>query len=63
MMYGIYSQEGPRKDLRLQGALLRQDPDRPNNWLAQFDSTYLLEASGWHSFPKCDFASIEGEKQ
>ena len=48
---------GSLKGLR---ALVREDPDNPNNYLAQFDErgTTLDGKSlafGWHSFPKWSF--------
>jgi hypothetical protein len=50
--HGIYSQDGPDERLRLKGALLQRDPNNEDNYLCQFDPTYLKEAYGWHSFPR-----------
>ncbi len=71
MLHGIYSEFGPRKDLRTHGALLRQDPDNADKYLAQLDPHYVIvrgqlahckEAFGWHSFPKSHFTTITGEE-
>ena len=63
--HGVYSENGPRKDLRYMGALLMQDPEEKDNYIAQFDAMYLTEAFGWHSFPKRLFVNvkIKGEQE
>ena len=62
MLHGIYHEDGKRSDLRFKGALLRQDPENEDNYLAQFDPRHVPEAFGWHSFPKKNFVNIEGEE-
>ena len=62
MLHAIYSPEGPEKHLRNLGTLLRTDPDKPDNYLAQFDPLYLKEAFGWRSYPKTDFINLEGSE-
>lgn len=52
MFKGIYKTDGPDKHLVLKGALLREDPDDLNSYLAQFDDLCLKEAFGWHRFKK-----------
>ena len=59
MLHGVYSEYGPDERLRFKGAILRTDPDKPENYLAQFDSLYLPEAHGWHSFPKKLFVNLD----
>lgn len=59
MKRGIYSPNGPWVHLQNKGTLLRQDPDNPDNYLAQFNPRHLREAFGWHSFPKRDFINVE----
>ena len=58
MLHGVYHEDGPRKDLRFKGALLREDPDNANNYLAQFDTLWLKESHGWWSFPKNNFVNL-----
>ena len=62
MLHGMYKESGPDERLRFKGAILRTDPDKPENCLAQFDALYLPEAHGWHSFPKKLFANLEGKE-
>ena len=52
MLHGSYREDGPDKHLRFKGALLREDPENSDNYLAQFDPTHLKEAFGWHAFSK-----------
>jgi len=63
MLHGIYSHDGPDERLRFKGAILRQDPDDKDWYLAQFDPMYLEEAYGWHKFPKALFVNICGTEQ
>ena len=59
MLHGKYIQEGPDVHLRLKDAILREDPDNPDNYLAQFDVLWLKEAFNWHSFNKKLFVNLE----
>lgn len=61
MLHGIYHEDGHDERLRFKGALLQQDPDKEDHYIAQFDPLYLPEAYGWHSFPKKLFVNITGE--
>jgi hypothetical protein len=65
MMHGVYC--GPELRLKDLGALLLQDPDHEDGYLAQFDAMYtgfgqnlkrLKEAHGWHPFPKGLFMDV-----
>ena len=58
MKHGMYCGNGPYMKLRYKGAILRQDPETKENYLAQFDDKCLHEAFGWHSFPKDHFINI-----
>ena len=58
MLHGVYIEDGPDSMLRLKGALLRQDPDTTDGYLAQFDALYLFESHGWHKFPKKLFVNV-----
>lgn len=60
MLHGFYENSAPELRLRSLGALLRQDPDRPDHYVTQFDALHLPEAFGWHSLPKRHFTNIEG---
>lgn len=62
-MHGVYHEDGPRKDLHFKGALLQQDPETEDNYIAQFDALYLPEAYGWHSFFKRLFVNITGGEE
>lgn len=59
MLIGIYKQKGSIARLRNKKALLQQDPNKQNNFLAQFDKRHLPEAFGWHSFPKKLFVKLK----
>jgi hypothetical protein len=61
MMHGIYREDGPEKELRFKGALLRQHPDKPDYFLAQFDALWLPVSHGWHAYPKNVFVNLTGE--
>ena len=62
MLRGTYSGVGNDARLRFKEALLRMDPDDPDNYLAQFDALYLPESRGWHAFPRDFFVNVEGEE-
>lgn len=57
MKHGIYT--GPVPRLKNKGALLRENPDNKDQWLAQFDATHLPEAFNWHPFDKKFFVNVE----
>ena len=61
MITGMYRGRGDVEHLRFMTALLQQDPDNENRYLAQFDAKYLSEAYGWKSFPKSDFTHVKGD--
>jgi hypothetical protein len=51
MYHGTYW--GKETHLRGATALLREDPDNSDNYLAQFDDLQLgIWAHGWYKFPK-----------
>jgi hypothetical protein len=60
MYVGTYV--GPVKDgeisLFQKTALLRDDEENPDNYLAQFDDTSLTFAFGWWVFPKKGFTDV-----
>lgn len=58
MLTGIYIETGT--ELYNQRALLRDDPDTEDCYLAQFDALFLRESHGWHRFPKKHFVNIQG---
>ena len=60
ILHGFYREDAPLEQLRLKGALLRQDPDYSDCFLAQFDDRSLPEAYGWHTLPKEHFIGVEG---
>jgi len=62
MLHGTYIEDAPDQHLQSKSALLQQDPDKPENFIAQFDDVNLYEAFGWHSFPKKWFVNLEGEQ-
>lgn len=59
LLHGIYHESGPEQHLRFKRALLRQHPNRPDYYIAQFDNISLREAYGWHTYPKKRFVNIE----
>ena len=59
MLHGKYIRKGPDVHLRLKGAILRGDPNNPDNYLAQFDDLDLKEAYNWHPFNKKLFFKLE----
>ena len=63
MLEGRYRQSGPREDLHFENALLRHDPDNPDNWLVQFNRLHIPEAHGWHSMPKAFFRDVNRNRE
>lgn len=65
-MTGIYHEDGPDERLRFQGALLMEDPDNHDNYLAQFNALHLKESHYWWPFPKKLFVNVtplNGDKE
>ena len=56
-LHGLYT--GPDKRLFNKGALLMQDPNESDNYVAQFDALHLHESHGWHPFPKSMFVNLD----
>lgn len=59
MLRGIYSESGNVCHLRMKSALLREYPDNPANYIAQFNPLDLMEAYGWWPFKKTDFVNVQ----
>ena len=59
MKHGMYSVDGPDERLWCKSALLQDDPDNKENYLAQFDAMHLFESHGWHSVCKKHFVNVE----
>lgn len=59
MIKGRYRPDGDYILLRNKTALLREDPDNDDSYLAQFDDLKLAQyAHGWHKFSKKDFINV-----
>jgi|SaaInlV_100m_DNA_5_1039725.scaffolds.fasta_scaffold02844_7 hypothetical protein len=62
MKTGKYRATAAPERLQNEYAILRQDPDKEENYLAQFNSFHTNECYGWHSFPKVNFVWVKGNE-